>query len=82
MAAASHRGLRRRPAQVSDGFSGLRYFPGPIQHRQLDCKPGELLTDVIVAKIIEHANAGEIDPDRLCSRVVLELRNQPKSKGK
>jgi hypothetical protein len=48
---------------------------------QLDCKPGEPLTDVIVAKIIEHANAGEINPDRLCSLVVSELGNQPKSKG-
>jgi hypothetical protein len=49
---------------------------------QLDCKPGEPLTDVIVAKIIEHAKAGETDADRLCSRVVSELGNQPKSSGK
>jgi hypothetical protein len=49
---------------------------------QLDCKPGEPLTDLIVMKIIEHAKAGETDPDRLCSRVVLELANEPKSNGK
>jgi hypothetical protein len=30
-------------------------------------------------KIIEHAKAGETNPNRLCSRVVLELGNQPKS---
>jgi hypothetical protein len=40
---------------------------------QLDCKPGEPLTDVIVEKIIEHARAGETDPERLCSQVLIEL---------
>jgi hypothetical protein len=46
---------------------------------QLDCKPGEPLTDVIVAKIIERAKAGETDPDRLCSKVLLELAKHPGS---
>jgi hypothetical protein len=49
---------------------------------QLDCKPGEPLTDVIVVKIIEHARAGETDPDRLCARVVIELENQTRSNRK
>jgi hypothetical protein len=44
---------------------------------QLDCKPGEPLTDVIVAKIIEHARAGETDPERLCSQVLIELAAGP-----
>jgi hypothetical protein len=29
--------------------------------------------DLIVMKIVEHAKAGEFDPDRLCSQVLLEL---------
>jgi hypothetical protein len=49
---------------------------------QLDCKPGEPLTDLIVMKIIEHAKAGETDPDRLCCLVVSELGNQSKSGGR
>jgi hypothetical protein len=44
---------------------------------QLDCKPDEPLTDVIVAKIIEHARAGETDPERLCSQVLMELAERP-----
>jgi hypothetical protein len=44
---------------------------------QLDCKPGEPLTDVIVEKIIEHARAGETDPERLCSQVLMELAELP-----
>jgi hypothetical protein len=40
------------------------------------------LTDIIVAKIIEHAKAGETDPDLLCARVLLELENQANSNGK
>jgi hypothetical protein len=43
----------------------------------LDCKPGEPLTDVIVAKIIEHARAGVTDPERLSSQVLIELAEQP-----
>jgi hypothetical protein len=31
------------------------------------------LTELIVVKIIDFAKAGELDPDRLCSRVLLEL---------
>jgi hypothetical protein len=44
---------------------------------QLDCKPGDPLTDVIVAKIIQHARAGETDPERLCSQVLSELAAPP-----
>ena len=45
---------------------------------QLDCKPGEPLTDVIVAKIIERAKAGETDPEQLCGKVLLELSKTPR----
>ena len=30
---------------------------------ELDCKPGDPMTELVVTKIIEHAKAGEIDPD-------------------
>lgn len=50
---------------------------------QLDCKPGEPLTDLIVMKIVEHANAGKSNPDRLCKKVLLELaEHRPGSAGK
>jgi hypothetical protein len=44
---------------------------------QLDCKPGEPLTDLIVMKIVEHAKAGESNPDRLCKKLLLELAEHP-----
>jgi hypothetical protein len=40
---------------------------------ELDSKPGEPMTELVVTKIIEHAKAGEIDPERLCRQVLLEL---------
>jgi hypothetical protein len=40
---------------------------------ELECKPGEPMTELVVTKIIEHAKAGEIDPERLCRQVLLEL---------
>jgi hypothetical protein len=47
---------------------------------ELECKPGEPMTELVVTKIIEHAKAGEIDPERLCRQVLLELA-PPKSTG-
>jgi hypothetical protein len=40
---------------------------------QLRCDANDPATDLIVMKIIEHAKAGELDPDRLCSQVLREL---------
>jgi hypothetical protein len=40
---------------------------------ELECKPGEPMTELVVTKIIEHAKAGETDPERLCRQVLLEL---------
>ena len=40
---------------------------------ELDCKPGDPMTELVVTKIIEHAKAGEIDPGRLCRQALLEL---------
>jgi hypothetical protein len=32
------------------------------------------MTEIVVAKIIGFARAGELDPDLLCSRVLQELK--------
>jgi len=34
------------------------------------------VTALIVMKIVEHAKAGELDPDRLCSRVLRDIATQ------
>jgi hypothetical protein len=46
------------------------------------CSPGDPQTDLIVLKIIELTKAGEVDPGRICARVLLELSGQPGSRGK
>jgi hypothetical protein len=43
---------------------------------QLKADANDPLTDLIVAKIIELANAGEIDPERLCSLVLISISEQ------
>jgi hypothetical protein len=40
---------------------------------QLSCDANDPMTEMIVMKIVELARAGELDPDRLCSRALLEL---------
>jgi hypothetical protein len=45
------------------------------------CDPEDPLTDLIVTKIIEIAKAGEVDPGRICGRVLLELGREPGSEG-
>ena len=45
---------------------------------ELECKPGEPMTELVVTKIIEHAKAGEIDPERLCRQVLLEISSTKK----
>jgi hypothetical protein len=35
------------------------------------------MTDLIVMKIVVGAKAGELDPDRLCNQVLLELEKRP-----
>jgi hypothetical protein len=39
----------------------------------LRCGPDDPMTEIIVMKIIELARAGEVDPGRICSKVLLEL---------
>jgi hypothetical protein len=52
-------------------------FRKVCEAHQLDCKPGEPLTDLIVMKIVEYAKPGESNPDRLCRKVLLELAEHP-----
>jgi hypothetical protein len=40
---------------------------------QLSCDANDPMTEMIVMKIVELARAGELDPDRLCSRALVEL---------
>jgi hypothetical protein len=37
------------------------------------------VTNLIVTKIIEHAKAGELDPDLLCSQGLLDVATRPAS---
>ena len=48
----------------------------------LKCGPDAPLTDLIVLKIIDLTKAGEVDPGRICGRVLLELARRPESAGK
>jgi hypothetical protein len=36
----------------------------------------DLATEIVAKKIIELAKQGEIDPDRLCERALIDLREQ------
>jgi hypothetical protein len=36
----------------------------------------DLATEIVANKIIEIAKQGEIDPDRLCERALIDLREQ------
>jgi hypothetical protein len=48
---------------------------------KLQCDPDDPLTELVAMKIIELAKAGEVDPGRLCGRVLLELTRRPESAG-
>jgi hypothetical protein len=39
----------------------------------LDGRPDDAMTDLAATKIIELVKAGETDPDRLCSQVLIGL---------
>ena len=45
----------------------------------LTCGPDDPQTDRIVLKIIELTKAGEVDPGRICARVLIEQTKQPGS---
>jgi len=44
---------------------------------QLRCDANDPATDLIVMKIIEHAKAGVLDTDRLCSQVLRDIAPRP-----
>ncbi len=46
---------------------------------QLSCGPKDVMTDLVALKIVEHAKAGELEVDLLCSRVLQELKEHPGS---
>jgi hypothetical protein len=48
-------------------------FEKVCQVLQLDGTLDDAMTELVATKIIELAKAGEIDPERLCSRVLLGL---------
>jgi hypothetical protein len=43
----------------------------------LKCGPDDAITEFVVTKITQLANAGEVDPDRICGQVLIELAEQP-----
>jgi hypothetical protein len=43
---------------------------------QSDGRLDDATTDLITTKIIELAKAGETEPDRLCSQVLIELADE------
>jgi hypothetical protein len=59
----------------------VTFFDALVEHPNIECEPGEPMTELAATKIIEHAKAGEIDPERLCRQVLLELA-PPGSAGK
>jgi hypothetical protein len=46
---------------------------------QLSCDVEDPLTEVVVAKIVELAKAGERDPDILCGKVLTDLATPRKT---
>jgi hypothetical protein len=44
---------------------------------KLDYRPNDPMTDVIVSRITECVNDGEIDPDRICDLVLMEIASVP-----
>jgi hypothetical protein len=45
---------------------------------RISCEPGDLRADLIATKIVDLARAGELNPNRLCYRVLLDLAQRPK----
>jgi hypothetical protein len=62
------------PAHIETMRSAFRKVCDALQ---LNCDPSDPMTEIIVMKIVEIAKGGELDPDRLCNRVLLELAGRP-----
>jgi hypothetical protein len=58
------------PAHIEAMRSAFRKVCDSLR---LSCDANDPVTEMIVMKIVELTKAGELDPDRLCSQVLLEL---------
>jgi hypothetical protein len=58
------------PTHIEAMRSAFRKVCGVLQLR---CDADGPVTDRIVMKIVEHAKAGELNPDRLCSQVLRDI---------
>jgi hypothetical protein len=47
------------------------------QALDMNCQPEDLATDLLVAKIMDVAATGELDPKRICAKVLEQLRAAP-----
>jgi hypothetical protein len=61
------------PAHIEAMRSAFRKVCDALQLR---CDANDPATDLIAMKIVEHAKASELDPDRLCSRVLRDIATQ------
>jgi hypothetical protein len=47
----------------------------------LSCEPEDPATDLIAMKIMEVAATGELDPDRICAKVLEQWKTAPSIDG-
>jgi hypothetical protein len=66
------------PAHIEAMRSAFRKVCDSLQ---LSCDANDPMTEIIVMKIIELAKAGEVDPGRICGRVLLELAGRSDDGG-
>jgi hypothetical protein len=62
------------PEQIKAMRSAFRKVSEALK---FDYRPDDPITDLIVAKITERVNDGEIDPDRICDQVLMEIAGVP-----
>jgi hypothetical protein len=43
----------------------------------LNCRPEDPVTDLICLKIVEVAASGELDPGRICAKVLEQVKTGP-----
>jgi hypothetical protein len=64
----------RRPPPTSEAMSEA--FRRVCDVLGLDSDAEDSMTELVIAKIVERANAGESDPERLCIDVLAEFEPQ------
>ena len=62
------------PLQLSEAMSEA--FRRVCEMLQLNGDAEDSMTELVLTKIVERANAGESDPERLCIEVLAELAPQ------